>query len=178
MDNQLLKFYSVSDPQELKSWLEAYLPLVKRVASEFKLNLDDKIFSADHLGLQVISKQEFDDCDKNLMNYCSLVHDGTIHNRRNRVYQFNSPITVDGTIIPRIESFEPKPDADIRKLRPGIEHIAFKVENYDDFFVDCQRNGLPIDKSMVDDEGSKFFKTKFLNCVEIEFRNDYLKVSK
>lgn len=112
------------------------------------------------------------------MNYCTLVHNGTIHNRRNRVYQFNNPITAYDTVIPRIESFEPKPEADIRKLRPGIEHIAYKVDDYDKFFSDCKTSDLPIDKSTTDDEGSKFFKTRFLNCVEIEFRNDYLKVKK
>jgi predicted metalloenzyme YecM len=175
MDNQLLKFYSIESPQKLQSWLEVYLPLVKQVAKEFQINLEDKKFSADHLGLQVISKQEFDDCDKLLLKYCTLIHNGAIHGRRNRVYQFNEPIRVDDIIIPRIESFEPKPGADARKLRPGIEHIAFKVKNYEKFFSECEANGLPIDKSMVDEEGSKFFKTKFLNCVEIEFRNDYLK---
>jgi len=178
MDNQLLKFYFIDSSQKLQSWLEVYLPLVKQVAREFQIKLDDKRFSADHLGLQVISKQEFDNCDELLLKYCALVHDGIIHNRRNRVYQFNNPITSDGILIPRIESFEPKPEADIRKLRPVIEHIAFKVEDYENFFSDCKTNDLPIDKSMADEEGSKFFKTKFLNCVEIEFRNDYLKVSK
>ncbi|MDQ5981527.1 MAG: hypothetical protein QG570_276, partial [Patescibacteria group bacterium] len=75
--------------------------------------------------------------------------------------------------IQSIEIFEPKPTADISKLKPGIEHIAMKVDRFDELEEYFAKNKLPIDKS-VQMNDSRFFKTKFINLVEIEFRNNYL----
>lgn len=168
----LTRYYPIKSTDEITEFLHSYFPLVVFTLQKFELNLNTSI-AGDHLGLQALSKDEFDQCHDFLTQYSTLIHDGIIHERRNRVYRFNNAIVTDKYTIPRIEIFEPKPNADITKLRPGIEHIAFTVKNYERFVDLCKDRGVPIDK-MVDIAGSKFFKTRLLNGIEIEFRNDQL----
>lgn len=123
--------------------------------------------------MQVLNAEEFDESSKILSGYATLVHDHIIHDRRNRVYKFESPLEIGVIEIQSIEIFEPKPNADANTLKPGIEHMAFKVNEYDIFFEWFKQQGHPIDKSS-DMDGSKFFKTKLVDMVEIEFRNDFL----
>lgn len=174
----LLKYYSLNFPEELKDYLEAYLPLVKNIAEKYSVDLESNQFQADHLGVQVLSSEEFDQASEMLSAYSSLIHDNIIHERRNRVYQFNDPITASNLSLPRIEIFEPKPDAELRKLKPGIEHVAFMANDYDNLLANFKSNNYPIDKENTFDDGSKFFKTSLVNLVEIEFRNDFLGVKK
>ncbi len=165
--------YPIQSIDEIKTYLESYLNSVLSVANRLNINLLDKKFSGDHLGLQVLSKEEFDKCHDMLLGYSEMIHDSIIHERRNRIYRFKEILSVKGIAIPKIETFEPKPNADIFKLRPGIEHIAFYVENYNNFLEECKQKNIPIDK-VVDINGSKFFKTKLIDNTEIEFRNDSL----
>lgn len=170
----LLNYYPVKTREELQAYLDAYMQIVLNVADSFAINLATANFVGDHLGLQVLSGEEFDETHKLLSNYSTMVKDSVIHDRRNRVYKFLSPLqTVSGVTFAGIETFEPKPTADLKKLKPGIEHCAFKVLDYDNFYADAQSRNIPIDKS-VEMDGSKFFKTSFVNLVEIEFRNDFL----
>ncbi|MCA9302423.1 hypothetical protein KDA10_03645, partial [candidate division WWE3 bacterium] len=85
----------------------------------------------------------------------------------------NNYIKVGTIEIKSIEIFEPKPDADVTKLKPGIEHISLISPNFDDLHSFFIVNGLPVDKMGID-EVHKFFKTKLINMIEIEFRNDCL----
>ena len=131
------------------------------------------VFFAIHLGIQVISSEEFDAVHRSIMTYAEVINEGNIHERRNNVYRLNEFIVTGGIELQSIEIFEPKPNADISKLKTGFEHIAMKVDKYDELENFFKQNNLPIDKS-VDLGDSKFFKTKFINLVEIEFRNGYL----
>jgi len=168
-----MNYYPIKTLHQLKEYLKVYVPLVKNVAESFSIKLTEDRFRGDHIGLQVLSKKEFDKCHKLLLPYSEVIHNAIIHKRRNRVYQFKKPLKVDGVVIPRIEIFEPKPEAVIRKLKAGIEHIAFVVKNYDRFLLACKKRKVPIDKE-IEIGSSKFFKTSLLNLVEIEFRNNQL----
>lgn len=170
----LLNFYPISSPQKLESYCKVYLPLVLQVASTFGLDLTSQEFTGDHLGLQVLSSEEFDEANKLLLTYSTLVNAGVIHNRRNNIYKFNSPITCAGLTIKGIEIFEPKPTADVNKLKPGIEHIAFKVADFETFSQKLSKSSAPIDKTGTDDEGNMFLKTKLVNMIELEFRSNFL----
>lgn len=128
--------------------------------------------------MQITSKEEFNNVSKTLLTYSQLIHDRVIHNRRNRVYQFKETIVIFDISIPRIEIFEPKPGAEIKKLKPGIEHIAFKVDDYKSFINEFKKRNIPIDKEAEYEKGSFFFKTKLIDLVEIEFRNDFLGIKK
>lgn len=170
----LYQYYCVDNPLSLKKYIDSYIPLVLTVAQNFKIDLTDSRFSGDHLGLQVLSAEEFDKVDKLLLSYSNLIHDNVIHERRNRVYQFNQPIESSGVNIKSIEIFEPKPNADLKKLKPGIEHIAFVAGEFDKVANHFKSNLLPVDKFVEYPNGEKFFKTSLVNMVEIEFRNGFL----
>lgn len=165
--------YPIQSNKELNTFLNSYIEYVLSVAGSLNINLQDEIFLGDHLGLQVLSSEEFDKCHDMLLEYSEMIHDTIIHERRNRIYRFKKPLNIKGITLPKIETFEPKPNADISKLRPGIEHIAFYVKEYDNFLEECKHNNVPIDKA-IDMSGSKFFKTKLIDNIEIEFRNDRL----
>lgn len=169
----LTHLYPIHSTEEIEKYLAPYLKLVLFNLKQYNIDLNAISGSGDHIGLQVLSSQEFDDCHGILLKNSELIHDHVIHDRRNRVYHFKTPPQASDIIVPRIEIFEPKPNANIGKLRAGIEHVAFTVENYDEFLSDCQKRGIPIDKTNNLD-GSKFFKTTFVNGIEIEFRNDQL----
>lgn len=169
----LINYYPIENEARLKKFLDFYIPLVLYAAELFSIDLFDKNFAADHLGLQALSAAEFDRADQLISGYSEIIHDEVIHQRRNRVYRFHAPITSNGLSIKGIETFEPKPGADLQRLKPGIEHLALRVEGFEDFYRDLQNRGVQVDK-FVDMDGSKFFKTKLVNLVEIEFRNDYL----
>ncbi len=165
--------YPIQSSKALNDFFDFYIKNVLKVASSLNFDLKGNNFSGDHLGLQVLSADEFDESHWLLLEYSQMIHDGIIHNRRNRIYFFKKPLDSDGVIMPKIEIFEPKPNAKISRLRPGIEHVAFVVKNYDNFLEDCRQKNIPIDK-VIDIGSSKFFKTKLINNVEIEFRNDKL----
>jgi len=169
----LTNFYPIHSVEELEKYLTPYLKLVLFSLEQYKINLNTANASGDHVGLQVLSSQEFDDCHQILLKNSKLIHDDIIHDRRNRIYRFHAAPHSSDITIPRIEIFEPKPGVDIRKLRAGIEHVAFTIGNYDEFLSRCQKSNIPIDK-INNINGSKFFKTRFINGVEIEFRNDFL----
>jgi hypothetical protein len=170
----LSHYYPIQSIKVFREYLDAYLPLIIFGAKQYELNLNTFKISGDHLGLQVLSRDEFDKCHEILLKIADLIHDSVIHNRRNRVYRFNDMPKSNSISVPRIEIFEPKPSANISKLRPGIEHIAFMMDGYDNFVLECKKKNVPIDKEVSFEDGSKFFKTTFVNGIEIEFRNDEL----
>jgi len=143
------------------------------MAKLFKIDLADKNIIGDHLGVQVLDNTELIEVSNQLLSYTHLNKEKIIHNRKNRIFKLNESFEVLGITLNNIEVFEPKPDADLKKLKPGIEHVAFSVKNYDSFLLSCQKNNVPIDK-IVDAKGHKFFKTSFVNLVEIEFGNESL----
>lgn len=178
--NQLLPYYSLATPQQLELYLQHYVPLVIEVAKGFSLDVQSPDLKGDHVGVQVLTSEEFNMCSDVLQKYAQRIRESVIHERRNCIFEFNTPFIVDGIEIPRIEIFEPKPNVDVETLRAGIEHVAFTVESYDSFLKHCQSTQVPIAKA-VEKYGSKFFKTSLINNVEIEFRNDrlgYLEQSK
>lgn len=168
-----MSYYPIETNKILNNFFDFYIKDVLVVADNMGINLQAGNFFGDHLGLQVLSVEEFDKSHIIFLEYSEMIHDNIIHNRRNRVYRFKNSLDAEGIKIPKIEIFEPKPEADISKLRPGIEHISFVVKNYDNFLEECKQKNISIDK-VVDMGGSKFFKTKIINNVEIEFRNDKL----
>ena len=111
------------------------------------------------MGLQTLSKEEFGECDKILLSFSVLVHQSITYNRRGRAYRLNQLLDVCGLTIPKIEIFEPWPDTDFTKLTGGFKHIAFCIQNFNDFLVDCQKKNMPIEK-MGEFNGSKFFRLK------------------
>jgi len=165
--------YPIQTNKILNNFFNFYIKDVLAVADNMEINLRADNFFGDHLGLQVLSAEEFDKSHIIFLGYAEMIHDNIIHNRRNRVYRFKKPLEAEGITMPKIEIFEPKPEADISKLRPGIEHISFVVKNYDSFLEECKQKNISIDK-VIDMGGSKFFKTKLIDNVEIEFRNDKL----
>lgn len=168
-----LQYYPIKSQIDLETFVQSYLPLISYQLSVYGIDPIEYGIKGDHLGLQLLSKEEFDNSHKLLIHYSKVINEGVIHKRRNNTYLFNDYIIFNDIEIQSIEIFEPKPDADLNKLKPGIEHIAFYVKEYDKLFDYCVKNNIPIDKS-VDYDGSKFFKTRLINMVEIEFRNDYL----
>lgn len=167
------KFYQVDTVTKLHAFFTAYLQLVELSLVQFDISKDKFKLEVDHLGLQAVSKEEFDLIHKSLSTYCQIVNTGVIHGRRNNIYKLKFPVVQDGFELNYIEIFEPKADADIYKLKLGIEHISFYSGNFEELLNHFRMHSLPIAKQ-VDMHGSKFLKTTFINLVEIEFRNDFL----
>lgn len=166
-------FYSIDSFSNLSDFCKVYLPLVVFQAKSYGIDLLDGNFVGDHLGLQVVSAEEFDWCHGKILEYSKTIMNGIIHDRRNNVYRFNKKININNIDLIGIEIFEPKPNTDLSKLRVGIEHVAFLVKDFDSFLEKCQKNLIPIDKIKIYDAG-KFFKTKLINNIEIEFRSNFL----
>ena len=154
--------------ESLSEFAQIYTKLVKLELQRLEINEEE--LTPDHYGAFVGSKEEFDSTSEQLLTFSTLIKEITLHNRRVRVFKLNNPLPGIYS-IPKIEIFEPKPDADLKKERFGIEHIAFKVKDFDTFIKS-------IDPSILAKQGevgnSKFAKTKTFNLVEIEFRNDSL----
>lgn len=164
--------YPVGSPDELRKFLDGYLPRVFHEAQTYDLDLMDGTFTGDHLGLQVVSAEEFDRTDASLRMFTDVARDESIHGRRNRVYRFREPIVAQSIAIPGIEIFEPKPGADRSTLRPGIEHIAFVVRSLDTLLRE-KGSRLSVAKDATYSVG-RFVKTAESNGVEIEFRESPL----
>ena len=165
--------YPINTIEQVQAFADAYVPLVLHQLKLFQIDLAEFGIKGDHLGLQVLSAEEFDNAHALIATYAQTIRQGEVHNRRNNTYKFNEVITSHGLELQSIEIFEPKPDAIIEKLKAGFEHIALYVQEYDALLNFSQQFELPVGKSL-DFNGSRAFKSKFLNLVEIEFREDYL----
>lgn len=143
-------------------------------AKSVKFILDDYGISEvipDHLGCLTHSKEEFEEATLELLKSAKQIKEIELHGRRVRVFKFEEPLNSDFP-MPKIEIFEPKPDAELKNLRFGIEHIGFYVKNFDEFLNNFESK-LPVaKKGQVN--SSFFLKTETLNTVEIEFRSDKL----
>lgn len=169
----LSPYYSIKSLHHLKEYLKIYTKLVEVVAKHLGVNLKNPKIKGDHLGVQVLSKKEFKICSEKLTQYSTLINESIIHERRVRIYRLNKPLKINSFSFSLIEIFEPKPGADLKKLKPGVEHLAFKVDDYEEFLARCKKNNLPLDKEGKN-KNLKFFKTRLLDLVEIEFRNKSL----
>lgn len=169
----LINQYPINTRYELNKFFESYSHIVLNQIKLFGIDLSEYGIVGDHLGLQVLSNSEFDLAHDYIIKYAKIIKKGIIHDRRNNTYLLKDFIKANGIEIQSIEVFEPKPTADLSKLKPGFEHIAMKVEKFDELLDFFDKKKLPMDK-FVELGDSKFFKTKFVNLVEIEFRNDYL----
>jgi predicted metalloenzyme YecM len=169
----LTSYYPCKSQIELNSFFEAYLPLVLFVSNSFPINLTIERFEGDHLGIQTLDKKEFDIVESQLLQFSDCIHSAVIQKRRNKVFLLKTPLKSNHITIPKVEIFEPKPDADSRKLKAGVEHIAFMVNDYEQLLNECKNKNVPIDKEVAFGR-SNFFKTKLVNMVEIDFRNDKL----
>lgn len=159
---------------ELEGYLLAYAPLVQLMLRQYGIDVQQWSLQGDHLAVQARSAQEFDLFQQLLLQYADILREARLHDRRVTVFRFHGMLQTPRFSIPRIEVFEPKPEVDPKTLRPGIEHIAFTVPKYEALLADCRHRNVPIAKAMEREDGSKFFKTEFLNNCEIEFRNDEL----
>lgn len=170
------KYYSLKNITELNEYLQVYIPLVNLFLKHYSLDLKQYNLLVDHIGVQMLNSDDFDQITEQLNTYSTLIKVKEIHNRRNGIFKLNTEFIVNGLLIPSIEIFEPKPDFPPSQLRLGIEHIAFYTDSisYDSLLAYFKQNQLPIDKEGEFSKGSKFFKTTFINGVEIEFRNDQL----
>lgn len=169
----LVKYYFLESREKLQTYISRYYELLKLIQDQFGISVQKYHLQGDHVGVQALSAQEFDAIDQILKTYCKLKNAGIIHNRRNNIYVFNEPLDLGEIKIRGIEIFEPKPDAIIKKLKPGIEHIAFYTPNFDELYDYAIANNIPVDKCVADNR-SKFFKTQLINMIEIEYRNDFL----
>jgi hypothetical protein len=60
----LIDYYPTKSQEKLKAYLEVYIPLITQVAGTFDVDLQTDGFAGDHIGLQVLSKEEFEDGSK------------------------------------------------------------------------------------------------------------------
>ncbi len=143
-------------------------------SAEFLLktyNIPQTEIVCDHLGCLFHNSEEFDAVTNIIKVYSREIKSIELHNRRVKVFELNEPI--NGLyLLPKIEIFEPKPNADPKTLRYGVEHISFYIPNWENF-IKTYKERLPIAK-----EGSVntsiFIKTEIINTIEIEFRSDRL----
>lgn len=163
--------YSLVSYTALQDYLKLYIPLVLHVAKQYEIDLLSVPFECDHIGYQSIGKEDYENCITKLLGFATKISEITLHDRRVAKFKFMEPIKIDKLVIPGIEIFEPKPGADIAKLKAGIEHIAFvNTEDFRAFYDNTLKNNVPVEKYVAGDD-STFFKTKFIDLVEIEFRN-------
>lgn len=165
--------YPIYNLSQLQDFTNVYIPLVLFQLNEFKLAAHLQNVQGDHFGLQVMSSQEFDTAHEIISSYSQTIKQGIIHNRRNNTYKLNSTINTNNIKVWSIEMFEPKPNADLTKLLPGIEHVSLAVDNLDQIYSHFVDNALPVEK-FVEYNGSRFFKTRLTNLVQVEFRDNPL----
>ncbi len=164
--------YPIVNSAKLIQFLQEYLPRVIQYGINIGLDLKQTDFGADHFGLQVLDKSEFDAAHHALTQYCTLTHEDIIHDRRNNIYQFNYPIEVGGFRFRGIEIFEPKPKVDRTTLRPGIEHVAFVCKDLSKIATRLDAMGL-VAKDATYSRG-RFIKTQLNDGIEIELRDTSL----
>ena len=170
------QYFSLGTFEELKALAGGYLPLVRVVLGSFGIDTEKEKLVGDHFGVIVTTPEDFDACDKSILGYSELIHSGLVKERRNNIYKFKEPISAGGIVIPKIEIFEYTPKENDRFLKYGLDHVCFKVEDFDIFLAREQEKGIPIERIILGDygHGGKFFKTKTISNVMIEFRNDAL----
>jgi predicted metalloenzyme YecM len=160
---------TLTSANSLQAFLVGYVRDVQRVWQHHGLDIQD-ITQGDHIGFQVLSSRDFDTAHVLLSDYSRLTMDHVIHQRRNRGYCFDSPLITEYLNFRGIEIFEPKPNAIIEGLRPGVEHIAVLVEDYESSKSMIQSHGLEIAKE-ADYGAGRFFKIKPIGNVEVEYRD-------
>ncbi len=166
--------YPISNRSKLVNYLNSYITLVCEVATYYDIDLKSSEFQCDHIGIQMTGADDFDRASELLSKYSTILSTNVIHERRNRVFELHEEVAVEGIVLPKVELFEPKPGVPLKALKLGVEHIAFYTCEYDALLQKLADHPEWVDKSLEFEDGSKFFKTKLINLVEIEFRNDRL----
>lgn len=159
----------LSRVESLTEDVQRYVRVVANIWAERGLRIEQDTIG-DHIGFQVLSVDDFDTAHKMLLGYSQMTLDHVIHGRRNRCYRFNQAMLASDLHFNGIEIFEPKPAADVQQLRPGIEHIAVCVQDYQRRKENLPRHGIEIAKE-ADYGAGRFFKTKLIGNVEVEFRD-------
>lgn len=165
--------YPIQSWSVVELFLWGYVPKLLAAGKAIGVGLDSIAFYGDHLGLQVMNAEEFDNAHNELLTFCTMTHDTMIHGRRNRIYRFRSPTPVEGILFRGIEIFEPKPGANPDALRPGIGHAAFLCSSIDDLLVQFHETGVAVAKDATYNDG-RFIKTELVDDIEFEFREQSL----
>jgi len=161
--------YYLGNLQELEEYCNLYFPLVINYSKAILgIDLKRDTFEGDHLGIQTSSYEEYTYYYKLLSSYMSHNFTNELHGRKVSIFAFRDKFVSNGITLNGIEIFEPKPDTDLSKIKLGIEHISIIAKEYEKTFENTPKEF--INKSAEYPEG-RFFKTKFTNLVEIEFRD-------
>ena len=161
--------YYLGNLQELEEYCKLYFPLVINYSRSI-LGIDFKkgAFEGDHLGIQTPSHDEYSHYCNILSSYMSHNFTNDLHGRKVSIFSFKDRFISNGITLNGVEIFEPKPNVDITKIKLGIEHISIITKEYEKTLSNISKEY--INKSAEYPEG-RFFKTKFINLVEIEFRD-------
>jgi predicted metalloenzyme YecM len=161
--------YYLGNLQELEEYCNLYFPLITNYSSSILgLDLSNNTFEGDHLGIQTSSHEEYTHYYNLLSSYMSHNFTNDLHGRKVSIFSFRDEFVSKDISLNGVEIFEPKPKVDIGKIKLGIEHISIITKEYDKTFENISRKF--VNKSAEYPEG-RFFKTKFINLVEIEFRD-------
>jgi predicted metalloenzyme YecM len=161
--------YYLGNLQELEEYCNLYFPLIINYSrSILGIDLLDEAFEGDHIGVQTLSHDEYTHYYNLLSSYMSHSFTNDLHGRKVSIFSFKDKFSSHNITLNGIEIFEPKPNVDPGKIKLGIEHISIVCKEYEKTFNEM--SGAFINKSAEYPEG-RFFKTKFTNLVEIEFRD-------
>ncbi len=161
--------YYLGNLRELEEYCNLYFPLIINYSrSILGIDLKKDPFEGDHLGIQTSSADEYTKYYEHLSSYMTHNFTNDLHSRKVSIFSFKDQFLSNGISLNGIEIFEPKPDTDISNLKLGVEHISIISKDYEKTFEDIPKEY--ISKSAEYPEG-RFFKTKFTNLVEIEFRD-------
>ena len=118
--------------ENIQRFVDSYFKSVLFMLNTYNIPFEDVV--CDHIGCLLHDSIEFDEVTSELNTYTKLIKSIELHNRRVKVFQLDDPINSE-FVLPKIEIFEPKPEADLKQLRFGIEHVAFYVKDWDIFNV-------------------------------------------
>lgn len=169
VDMHGVDIYGITTWRTLARCASRYMRLALTVALLEGVDLTSARFAGDHLGLQARSAREFDDVVRTVGAYALPVRRESIDGRRNCVLRLRRPLRGGGWEMPLVEVFEPKLREAPRDLRPGIEHCAFVVSDYEQWLRDWPGRRELVAKRR-DSATRVFVKTWIINGIELELR--------
>lgn len=121
----------------------------------------------EHISYETPTTKSYKKFIKENAQYWTVIKEISHSGRTILLTRLNDPVHLDGLIIDIIEVQEAKPKAQVEK--EGIDHIAFTVNDFDDFYNDMKKNGKMVeDVKQISD--FRFFKIKE-HDVKLEFKN-------
>lgn len=144
-----------------KTDIRNYELAARRYLAEYNI---EEGFSFDHFGLQSLSSIEYQDLKTFFIVKGKFLSEVTFHDRRLGVFYVNDDHE------DKMELIEPHPGEVFLQYDCFVEHIAFTVDNIDEFqefFADRIISTFNI-------EGSKGFMIQGPSQLKIEFRNNKL----